>query len=288
MAKYTMQLRTICENKVDLDHHVDFDDIEDVIDASWDKIFKPWAYERIWYYDAEYGVNYPLGEHICKAILREYYTREIGAETVGLFLLWMNNRLSENIDYINDLYRGQITAMRTFHASEFQERLPFVTERKTYNLNTYGDEHGTHTGSNSSSYNNTLADSDSFHNNNTNGSSYMGSDTPQGDFDLLDGVEPTPDNVLLYATNGQFGSGSGESFENSSGNGTHNTTNSDSYSDQIFKSKSYEIENGHENKTVIDFNGKLISEYIKENAEYFIDTDEEMCQMFKDLFLNLY
>ena len=93
MSKYTTEVRYICESYAGLTESAGFTSVDQVIDDSWDKIFTTLA--------DVYGNH---KEELCKKILKHYYTREIGAETVGLWKLWMNTRFEEIMPYYNKLY----------------------------------------------------------------------------------------------------------------------------------------------------------------------------------------
>ena len=98
MSKYTTEVRFICEQKAGLTESVGFNGINDVLDKSWDKIFtKNWEM-----FDESYR------KILCEKILRSYYTREIGAETVGLWQLWMDSTLCEIMPMYNQLYKTTI------------------------------------------------------------------------------------------------------------------------------------------------------------------------------------
>lgn len=98
MSKYTTQVRFICEQKASLEESKGFTNIDTILDSAWDKIFTT----NVTFFDATYK---PV---ICKKILKHYYTREIGAETVGLWLLWMNERLENIMPYYNQLYSSEL------------------------------------------------------------------------------------------------------------------------------------------------------------------------------------
>lgn len=95
MSKYTTELRYICETYAGLDHSVGYDQVNSVIAASKDQIF-----EHYDIFDEEYR------DVLNTKILRHYYTREICAETVGLWKLWLNNTMNEIMPYYNQLYRS--------------------------------------------------------------------------------------------------------------------------------------------------------------------------------------
>lgn len=95
MSKYTTEVRYICETYAGLTESAGFNSVDDVLDDSWDKVFTTGA--------EVYGNR---KEDVCKKILKHYYTREIGAETVGLWKLWMNTRFEEIMPYYNKLYES--------------------------------------------------------------------------------------------------------------------------------------------------------------------------------------
>ena len=96
MSKYTTEVRFICEQKAGLNESVGFNDVDYVISKSWNKIFTT----KCSLFDEGYR------SVICSKILKHYYTREIGFETVGLWQLWVNRRLEEIMPYYNKLYKS--------------------------------------------------------------------------------------------------------------------------------------------------------------------------------------
>jgi len=94
MSKYTTEVRYICETIAGLDESVDGAGIEEVITKSLDGIFnKTWAI-----FDENYRTT------LERKIIRHFYTREIGFETVGLWKFHLNNKLNEIMPYYNKLY----------------------------------------------------------------------------------------------------------------------------------------------------------------------------------------
>lgn len=98
MSKYTTEVRFICEQLAGLNNSVGFSSVDSVIDQAWQSIFT-----------TNQDVFNGYKEVICKKILKHYYTREIGYETVGLWKLKLNTRFEEIIPYYNNIYR--VTAM---------------------------------------------------------------------------------------------------------------------------------------------------------------------------------
>lgn len=98
MSKYTTEVRFICEQAAGLESSAGFASIDDILDKSWESIFT-----------TKQDVYNGYKEVICKKILKHYYTREIGYETVGLWKLKMNTLFEEIMPYYNNIYR--VTAM---------------------------------------------------------------------------------------------------------------------------------------------------------------------------------
>lgn len=93
MSVYTTELRYICEHDAGLTESVGLNQIDDVIAACRSSIFG----------------NYPIFDEAYRStletmILKHYYIWEIGAETVGLFKLWLNERMNEIMPKYNLMY----------------------------------------------------------------------------------------------------------------------------------------------------------------------------------------
>lgn len=96
MAKYTTLVKSVCE-KVSGISTQGLSNINDILDKSWNKIFTSnWEI-----FDESYR------EVLCKKILRKYYTREIGAETVELWELWLDATMCEIMPTYNKLYESE-------------------------------------------------------------------------------------------------------------------------------------------------------------------------------------
>lgn len=96
MSKYTTEVRFICEQKCLQEESLGENSVDAVIANSWKKIFTT----KCAFFDEDYR------SVLCRKILKHYYTREIGFETVGLWELWMNRRLEEIMPYYNQLYKS--------------------------------------------------------------------------------------------------------------------------------------------------------------------------------------
>lgn len=95
MSKYTTQLRYICETLAGLDESKGENDVESIIETAAPKIF---------------NFSFPIHEEshrleLEKNILRHYYMREIAAETVGSWKLWLHDTMVLIMPKYNELYR---------------------------------------------------------------------------------------------------------------------------------------------------------------------------------------
>ena len=95
MAYFTVQVKTICESLCGYEEPQGYDNVERILDESVPKIFD--FNFPIW--DEEYR---PI---LCKKILKHYYMKEIGAETPGLWKLWLDETLNRIMPYYNQLYK---------------------------------------------------------------------------------------------------------------------------------------------------------------------------------------
>lgn len=157
MSKYTTEVRYICETYAGHKESQDYTKIDDVIANSIDKIF---------------DFDFPIFDESYRSVLetkivRHYYTREIGFETVALWKHFLNVRMNEIMPKYNKLYEAE--------ALDFD---PFA------NINYTESYEGTGSGTNSNTDTGTMSEDindnrnvDYTHNGN-NIDKY--SDTPQG------------------------------------------------------------------------------------------------------------
>lgn len=101
MSKYTTQIRFICETTAKLTESTGFNNIEDILDKSWNKIFSDFPI-----FDEQYRAE------LCKKILRHYYTREICCETVGRWKLFLSDKMKNIMPYYNQLYQSELLKIK--------------------------------------------------------------------------------------------------------------------------------------------------------------------------------
>ena len=105
MAFYTTQVRTICESALGYTEHAGFDNLNDTLRRSAPLVFN--FDFPIW--DENYRLTLET------KILKHYYMREIGAETVGLWKLWLDERLNLIMPYYNELYKTTVMEFNPYY-----------------------------------------------------------------------------------------------------------------------------------------------------------------------------
>lgn len=134
MSKYTTEVRFICESLARPGVNVENGStVDDIISTSWNKIFTT----DVHFFDEEYR------EPLCRKILKHYYLREIGAETVGIWKLWMNTKLEEIMPYYNLLYNSakmQFDPFKDVNVSRQHDRNVKGTQTNSGNVNTVSME----------------------------------------------------------------------------------------------------------------------------------------------------
>lgn len=140
MSKYTTQVRYICESYLDLDESVEYANVNDVIARSIGKVF---------------DFDFPIFDESYRSvletkILKHYYTREIGLETVGLWKLKLDTKLNEIMPYYNQLYKSELLEFNPMYDVN-------VTREHTVNGNGTRKDigNGTGTGTNINKYSDT-------------------------------------------------------------------------------------------------------------------------------------
>lgn len=108
MAKYTMEVRTICESTLGLTNGADGTMVDEIIERSRGSIFN-FSYPI---YDVAYR------RVLETKILMHYYTREIGFETVGLWKLKLKTKLNEIMPYYNKLYESTLMKFNPLYTSD--------------------------------------------------------------------------------------------------------------------------------------------------------------------------
>lgn len=239
MSKYTTEVRFICESKSGLTESKGCDNVDEVLESSWNKIFTT----TCTFFDETYR------SVLCKKILKHYYLREIGAETVGVWKLWMNTKLEEIMPYYNQLYRSALL--------EFDPLKDYSVER-THKRTGVNDKTGnTDTSENSSG----SSSANSTHRE-------LFSDTPQGG---LNGLES--ETYLTSVTK--------RTSEQSSNSTVTNKSGTD-YTESVNSTEDYT------EKVAGKVSGTSYSKMLNEFRETMLNIDMKVINEFEELFFGLW
>lgn len=105
MSKYTTQVRFICETAAGLSESEGQASVNKIISAAIPSVF---------------DFNFPIFDEAYRNVLeskllKHYYTREIGLESVGLWKLKMDTKLNEIMPYYNQLYKSELLDFNPFY-----------------------------------------------------------------------------------------------------------------------------------------------------------------------------
>ena len=198
-------------------------------------------------------------------ILKHYYLREIGAETVGIWKLWMNTRIEEILPYYNQLYKSALIDF---------DPLNDVDLTRTHNREEENNEINDSTRGLISENKTTIEQTISNTSDKITRDLY--SDTPQG---ALTGVENEN-----YLTNAR------KISDNNSQTQTNNESSSVNFNENETQ-KQNRIGNIQENytETVKGKQGmNTFSKMLTEYRDTFLNIDQLVIEEFSDLFMSLW
>lgn len=271
MSKYTTEVRFICESYADLRESVGFADIDDVLGKSWNKIFT----SKCKFFDEEYrGV-------LCQKILKHYYTQEIGAETVGLWKLWMNTRLEEIMPYYNKMYESAALEFDPLGDTKYDVTRNVNSEENKNENKNENENIGTSGSSNSSS---TRDNTESSEYSTDDSKRDLYSDTPQGAITNLENEMYLTNARKVIGNSGGTGSSNGTEKQtfNSTDKGTSDRSRNENVTGNVNSTEDY-IE-----KVVGKRNGQSFSSMLIEYRESLVNVDLMVIDEFKDLFFGLW
>lgn len=279
MSKYTTEVRFICESKSGLENSSGADNVDEVIAGAWNKIFT----SKAPFFDESYR------SVLCQKILKHYYLREICCETVGIWKLWMNERLETIMPYYNKLYESELIKfepLNDVNLTRKQDRKVDGTEER--NGETSDTNNGTRevTGTNDSKETGTGKTTTSASSDETKKDLY--SDTPQG---AITGLENEN-----YLTNARKITGSVTSSGNENTDTTRNVDNDYTENETTNNTKNGTNKVTGTRNTTEDYIETLVgkqgsgtySKMLMEFRDTFLNIDMMVIDEFKDLFFGLW
>ena len=259
MSYYTTEVRYICEKYAGLDKSVGQMDVKDVLINSWDKVF---------------DFDFPIFDEsyrsvLCQKILKHYYTREIGLETVGLWKLKLDTMMNEIMPYYNKLYESELLTFNPFYDADYKkEHEGTDSGNGTDTGTTQQNANGTHTGTIGDVGNVLLSES----------SWDVYSDTPQGALTNVDNN--------TYLTNARKVTHDAETDTTNTRTFNERTTDDTTGNSEL--NRVYNNMDEYIDHVYGKFPGKTYMQLLKEFRETFLNIDMEIIDRLGDLFLKLW
>ena len=279
MSKYTTELRFICETSAGLTDSEGYTSTKEIIEKSRKKIF---------------DFDYPIFDENYRSVLetkiiKHYYTREIGAETVGLWKFWLDERMNRIMPYYNQLYKSELLDFNPLYDTDIttDSNRKINHEENTTDKNVRTDNlSNKNTRTDNLATENSHEDHDKDSSTNDNLTAY--SDTPQNG---LNGVTQ-----LNYLTNATKVNGSDSKQHNN--DGTYKTTNTGTQVDDATQTgtvsndgigtKKYDNVDEYlehvKGKRGTDSYSKILQEYRKT----FLNIDQMIINNLSDLFMGVW
>lgn len=291
MSKYTTELRFICETSAGLTDSEGYTSTRNIIEKSRAKIF---------------DFDYPIFDENYRSVLetkiiKHYYTREIAAETVGLWKLWLDERMNNIMPYYNQLYKSELLEFNPFYDTDITtdsnrkiNHEENTTDNNVRTDNTSRDEHGNETRTDNLASKNTRTDNLSTEN------SHEEHDTDSGTNDNLTAYSDTPQNGLTgvtelnYLTNATKVNGSDNKKHDN--NGSYNTKNTGTQVDDATQTGTVrnDINNTVKNTGTVSDNGTGTKKYdnVNDYLEHVkgkrgTDSYSKILQEYRKTFLNI-
>lgn len=307
MSKYTTQVRFICETAAGLSESEGQTSVKQIIAAAIPSVF-----------DFDFPIFDESYRNVLETkILKHYYTREIGLETVGLWKLKLDTKLNEIMPFYNQLYKSELIEFnpmydvdltRDHNLKREETTKQDATEKGTIEKTGSVDDN-THTETSDNQNNESTTDIQ-----NTTGSisrEQLGSskthydkysDTPQGSLQNVQNDTYLTNARMINDSDSQTGettvsgndTSKGTTTTNSSTDGTNDTERNISTNDSEEKSVS---QNLNKNLNSIDDyiehvkgknGGVSFSAMLNEFRTTFLNIDMQIIDELSDLFMNLW
>jgi hypothetical protein len=264
MSKYTTEVRYICERLYGLDESTGYASVDAILAQTAPKIFD----FDFPIFDEDYRLTLEI------KILKHYYTREIGAETVGLWKLFLNRKMNEIMPYYNTLYE-LMKEKRLYMFNDVD-----ISTKSDSKQNGTSDSNGETTTKtqDTTKSTNTATSKDTSESQSTDYSLY--SDTPQGG---LNGV-----NSESYLTTATKDTSSNNSTSNGSSSG-NSTSSSDGTVNGTTKDKTVSMNTTDYLESKIGKSGGMTYyKQFKEALNEIVDIDMQIINELNDLFFGLW
>lgn len=273
-ARYTTLLRDICEFYAN-ENTNGLSNINDVLDKSWNIIFtNNWEI-----FDESYR------KILCEKILRKFFTREICAETVELWKLWLDATMCEIMPTYNQLYESTLIKYDVFNNVDVTttfEKSGKEDSKNTGNINTTDSGTQTNTGKSTGNIKGTTKSDNK--NNSTEWD--LHSDTPQGGINGVENEKYLSD--ATKRTNNSNADSTVTSNENNSTNINNTLKTSNTQTNSNTNKGTKETSEEWTQRIFGKNNGQSNVSLLKEFRENILNIDQMIIKNLEPLFFQLW
>ena len=307
MSKYTTEVRFICETAAGLEISQGYISVNKIIEKALPSVF---------------DFNFPIFDEAYRSvletkILKHYYTREIGLETVGLWKLKLETKLNEIMPFYNQLYKSELLEFNPFynvnltrdHKLNKKENTKqsgteevYLSKNGSVTDETTTEENGNQNSTSNTNINNTTGSISEETASNTKTHYDKYSDTPQGSLQNVQNDTYLTNARMINDTDSQTGkttvTGNNESNDTTTSNtDTNNTVDTTRNIDTNDRENRNATQSANRDLTSLDdylehVNGKngdvSYSSLLNEYRTTFLNIDMQIIMELSDLFFNLY
>lgn len=286
MSKYTTEVRFICESYSGLSESAGLSKTAEIIEKARPLIF-----------DFDYPIfDDEYRKTLETKILKHYYTREIGFEVVGLWKLYLDEKLNMIMPYYNQLYQSALIKIEplinikneTTHNETANEN---NSQQNTANDSTTENETNNETVTDTKTSNSTESGTNTGSTNSENDNWTLSSDTPQGGLEGIKSMEYLTNATENKGTSSVNVNGSDSSSSESSENGKNilvgerNKKGSKGSTFNSTASRNNALEYLTINKGI---SGVSESELLMKYRESFLNIDKMVINELADLFMSVW
>lgn len=251
MARYTTELRTICESIIGLKHDVGLAQTYDVIEQARRLIF-----------DFDYPIFDPSYKSVLETkIIEHFYFREIGLENYGKFKFFLARKMREIMPYYNQLYKSELITFNPLYDVD-------INRKHNRDENETGTDNGTR-------HDTTTTTSTTDTQTTTTGNTGTGfSDTPQGQIDNAKNLK-----YLTTYTNVDDTNTADSAITNdgkSTSDGTTTATRINKSTEDYYETVTGKQGSGSYSSMLLEF------------RETFMNIDMQVIDELSELFMNIY
>ena len=283
MSKYTTEVRYICETAAGLKASTGYMSVNQIVEKALPSVFDfPFPI-----FDESYRIL------LEKKILKHYYTREIGLETVGLWKLKLDTKLNEIMPFYNQLYKSTLLEFNPLYDVDLTRDHKLTkkeTAKQTENANINTNETGSQINDSNTNNTNTTGSTSEETASGTKQHYDKYSDTPQGSLINVQNDTYLTNARMINDTDAQTVKTTVTGDDKSDGT-THATTDTDTTTDTTRDS------NINRNVDTLDDylehvkgknGGASYSAMLNEYRTTFLNIDMQVINELSDLFFNLW